>query len=146
MKCWDLNITITNVTFFLIYKLKFLKVKKTSLQQNRFLLFFNILNVLKTIRKSHPLTPVFWIAITPTVSRWKVCPEIEKANNLIKNICDKKNNTYFIRTDYAFLNDKGEPRDELFRTDKLHLTEQGYAVWSEIIKKEIAKVVPFNYN
>ena len=33
-------------------------------------------NVLKTIRKTHPETPVFWIAVTPTPLRWKVWPEI----------------------------------------------------------------------
>ena len=67
-------------------------------------------NVLKTIRKTHPDTPVFWIAITPTASRWKVWPEIKKANNLIKDICGNQNNTYFIQTDFAFLNESGQPR------------------------------------
>jgi hypothetical protein len=98
--------------------------------------------LLKSIRKTHPFTPVFWIAVTPTVSRWKVWPEIVKANTLIKNICDNHKNTYFIRTDFAFLNENGLPKDELFRDDKLHLTEKGYEVWNEIIKKEINKVVP----
>jgi len=94
-------------------------------------------NVLNTIRKGNPATPVFWIEITPTASRWKVWPEIQKANSLIKEICDKKKNTYFIKTDFAFLNEKGLPKDELFRDDKLHLTEKGYVVWTEIIKKEL---------
>ena len=94
-------------------------------------------NVLKTIRKVHPVTPVFWIEITPTASRWKVWPEIQKANSLIKEICDRHKNTYFIKTDFAFLNEQGVPKDELFRDDKLHLSEKGYAVWTEIIKKEL---------
>ena len=97
-------------------------------------------NVIKTIRKTHPDTPVFWIAITPTASRWKVWPEIVKANNLIKEICDNKNNTYFIRTDFAFLNQNGQPREDLFISDKLHLNEKGYEVWTEIINKELFKV------
>ena len=97
--------------------------------------------VLKTIRKTHPVTPVFWIAITPTASRWKVWPEIQKANNLIKDICESHKSTWFIRTDFAFLNESGIPIDKYFRSDKLHLTEQGYAVWTEIIKKELEKVI-----
>jgi lysophospholipase L1-like esterase len=48
---------------------------------------------------------------------------------------------YFIRTDYAFLNEKGEPRAELFRPDKLHLNTEGYKVWTEIIKKELSRVL-----
>ncbi|MEI6048856.1 MAG: GDSL-type esterase/lipase family protein [Bacteroidota bacterium] len=97
--------------------------------------------VLKTIRKTHPETPVFWIAVTPTPSRWKVWPEILKANNFIKEICETQKNTYFIRTDFAFLDESGQPKDELFRDDKLHLTEKGYAVWTGVIKKEISKIV-----
>jgi hypothetical protein len=96
-------------------------------------------NVLKTIRKSHPSTPVFWIAVTPTPSRWKVWPEIQKANAIIRKICEDKKNTYFITTDFAFLDENGKPKDELFRDDKLHLTEKGYVVWTDIIKKEFIK-------
>jgi hypothetical protein len=98
-------------------------------------------NVLNTIRKKHPETPVFWIAVTPTSLRWKVWPEIKEASRLIKKICDNRPNTYFINTEYAFLNDKGLPNDELFRSDKLHLNEKGYAIWTEIIKKELNKVI-----
>jgi hypothetical protein len=97
--------------------------------------------VLKTIRKSHPLTPVFWIEITPTASRWKVWPEIQKANALIRTRCNNEKNTYFITTSSAFLNENGVPKDELFRDDHLHLTEKGYAVWTEIIRKELDKVL-----
>jgi GDSL-like Lipase/Acylhydrolase family len=98
-------------------------------------------DVLRTIRKYHPFIPVFWIETTPTASRWTVWPEIQKANSLIKKICDNQKNTYFITTDFAFLTKKGLPDDELFREDKLHLTEKGYAIWTEIIKKELKVVL-----
>ncbi len=100
------------------------------------------LNILKTIRSTHPDTPVFWIAITPTPSRWSAWTEIEKANTRIRNICEKRKNTYFISTDYAFLDEYGKPRRGLFMDDMLHLNKDGYAVWTEIIKKELMKVVP----
>ena len=32
------------------------------------------------------------------------------------------------------LGDDGMPRKELFVSDGLHLTEQGYAVWTEVIR------------
>ena len=97
--------------------------------------------VLKTIRKTHPKTPVFWIAITPTESRWRVWPKIQEANKQINRICDNQNNTYFIRTDFAFLDETGKPIADLFRDDKLHLSEKGYAIWTGIIKKELNRVL-----
>jgi hypothetical protein len=99
-------------------------------------------DVLKTIRKTHPETPVFWIAVTPTPSRWSVWNEIRKAGSKIQDICEHQANTFFIRTDYAFLDENGKPRTELFIGDKLHLNQQGYAIWTEIIKKELEKVIP----
>ena len=99
-------------------------------------------SVLKTIRKSHPDTPVFWIAVTPTASRWSVWNKIQIANARIKDICDHHKNTRFIRTDFAFLDGNGNPRTELFIEDKLHLNQQGYAIWTEIIKGELEKVIP----
>jgi hypothetical protein len=98
-------------------------------------------NVLHTIREKFPDTPVFWIAITPTSLRWKAWPEIEKANILIQKACKKEKNTYFISTQDFFLNSSGLPKDELFRADRLHLNEEGYAVWSGVIKKELEKVI-----
>jgi hypothetical protein len=99
------------------------------------------LDVVRTFRKSHPAAPVFWIAITPTSSRWEVWPRINEANNLIRKTCEKHRNTYFIETAFAFLNEKGEPKDELFVADKLHLNEEGYRIWTGIVKKELDKVL-----
>lgn len=99
------------------------------------------LNVVKTFRKSHPGAPVFWIQVTPTSSRWKVWPKIMEANELIRQTCEKGNNLYFIRTDSAFLNEKGLPKDELFVADKLHLNPDGYRIWTGIIKNELDKTL-----
>ena len=100
------------------------------------------LNSLKIIRKSHPKTPVFWISVTPTPSRLKAWSEIKKANILIRDICSGEKNTYFIPTDFAFLNSDGLPVKEYFRPDMLHLNDQGYKIWTSIIKKELNKIVP----
>ena len=96
----------------------------------------------KDIRKTHPDTPVFWIAVTPTASRWSVWDKIQEVNSRISDICSHSDNTWFIRTDFAFLDGNGKPRTELFIEDKLHLNQQGYAVWTEIVKKELDKIIP----
>jgi hypothetical protein len=97
--------------------------------------------IIEIIRVKHPDIPVFWIATTPTPSRWKVWPEIRKANDLIKAVCDEQNNTYFIPTVSAFINDKGKPAGELFRDDSLHLNDKGYAVWTKIILQKLDSVL-----
>lgn len=100
-------------------------------------------SALKIIRKTHKETPLFWIQVTPTPSRWKAWPRIKEANSLIQNICEAQANTYFINTESYFLGNDGKPIESYFVTDKLHLNAEGYKLWTQIIKKEINKVVPF---
>jgi lysophospholipase L1-like esterase len=99
------------------------------------------LYIVKTFRKTNPDAPVFWIAITPSSSRWKVWTEISRANDLIQQACEKGRKTYFIKTDFAFLTPAGVPNDDLFITDKLHLNTSGYQVWTKIIKTKIEEVL-----
>jgi hypothetical protein len=97
--------------------------------------------VLQIIRKSHPETPVFWIEITPTPSRWKVWDKASSANQLIKMMCDQKNNTYYISTSQAFIGSDGMPVKGYFMPDMLHLNQEGYKVWSGLIKKGLGEVL-----
>lgn len=98
---------------------------------------------LKIIRKSHPETPVFWIEITPTPSRWKAWPQISEANDLIKNICEKQPNAYFISTSRSFLDENGNPAEGYFVKDRLHLNSEGYKLWTGIIKNELERIIPY---
>lgn len=98
---------------------------------------------LKIIRNSHPGTPVFWIEVTPTPSRWKAWPKIREANELIRQICENQDNTYFISTSSDFIGNDGLPLGAYFVEDKLHLNPDGFKLWTGIIKKEINNVVPY---
>jgi len=98
-------------------------------------------NIHKTFRKDHPGVPVFYVAVTPTPSRWKAWPEISRGNELVKKWCERHRNTYFIATDTAFIDASGKPKAELFRNDHLHLNTQGYKVWTNIIKGELDRVL-----
>lgn len=96
----------------------------------------------RQIRKSHRKTPVFWIEITPTPSRWEKWDQISRVNLLIRNYNDKRKNLYYIPTSHKFLNDKSLPEESLFMPDLLHLNENGYRLWSECIKQELDRHVP----
>lgn len=96
------------------------------------------------IRRKFKDTPVFWISVTPTPARWKVWPEIKEANEMIKEICAKHMNTYFVETEKYFLTSSGIPRRDLFVADRLHLNADGYTIWAEIIRKELNIVLADN--
>lgn len=81
-----------------------------------------------------PDTPIYFISISPTKSRWQHVSIVRKANQLVEQYTKTSDHLHYIDTASALLNASGEPRDELFREDQLHLTEEGYAVWTAIIR------------
>lgn len=97
--------------------------------------------IVKTIHKKQPHLPVFYIQVTPTESRWKVWPRIQEGNMLVKQLCEKDPDLYFIETAPYFLTSDGTPNASLFVEDKLHLSEAGYQIWTKVIKAELNKVL-----
>jgi lysophospholipase L1-like esterase len=97
--------------------------------------------IVSRVRVTSPHTPVFWIAITPTESRWHVWPKICELNRKIRDYCADHEHLHSIATEEQFLNERGQPRAELFRADRLHLNDAGYRLWTEIIRRELDRVL-----
>ena len=97
--------------------------------------------IVKRIRSKYAEQPVFVVEITPTKSRWAVWSMIARTNQLLKQSCCKLHRTYFIETSAAFLNAEGEPRNELFNKDMLHLNQEGYKIWGVLIREKLDEVL-----
>jgi hypothetical protein len=97
--------------------------------------------VLATLRAKHPTTPVFYVAVTPSGSRFAAWPKIKAGNRAIQAFCEATPNTYFIPTESAYFDAEGRPRDELFVADRLHLNPDGYVRWGAIIKSHLDGVL-----
>ncbi len=86
------------------------------------------------IRGCLPDVPVFFIAVTPTESRWAAWPKISQLNDALADLAATEPETGFIVTAQRFLDPAtGRPLPTLFRDDRLHLSAAGYAVWAELI-------------
>lgn len=97
--------------------------------------------VVNKVRAHNPKAAIFYIAVTPASSRFKVWPKIRAANTKVENYCKKADNVHFIATESSYLNANGKPRDELFLKDRLHLNRDGYILWRATIKKNIDSVL-----
>ena len=98
-------------------------------------------DVVATVRAKNAKAPVFLIAITPTMSRWKAWPQIKKTNAALKAACEAAGEVHFIATEAEFLDAKGEPKAGLFRDDRLHLNAEGYALWTKIVRARLETVL-----
>ncbi|RIK88340.1 MAG: hypothetical protein DCC67_00835 [Planctomycetota bacterium] len=87
-----------------------------------------------TVRAALPRTPIIYIAIKPSIARWKLAEKMKRANKLIEAQCAKNEGLHFVDVWRPMLGDDGQPRRELFRDDGLHLNDAGYALWAELVK------------
>ena len=101
----------------------------------------NFKAMVKILRAKYKKQPVFIVEITPSTLRWKSWPQIQQTNALLKKYCSKGKYLYFIETAQNYLNEKGEPRDELFREDHLHQNREGYKIWGRLIKNKLDEVL-----
>ena len=99
-------------------------------------------NFIKIVRKTIPKTPVIFIAIKPSLSRWKLWPEMKKANDMIEDYCDTDELLSFADISAALLGKDGRPNKKLFLDDQLHLSEKGYRKWTAILRPAIEKAFP----
>lgn len=94
------------------------------------------------VREEDPSLPIYYIAITPSPLRWSVWPEAQATNAAIKAYTDQVEDLHFIETSQALLGDNGEPDPDNYLMDRLHLSELGYAKWTEIIRGRLLADFP----
>ena len=80
-----------------------------------------------------PGTPVIFVPIKPSISRWTLWPKMRKANEAIKAIADKSDHLFYADIVTPMLEFNGLPKAFLFKSDGLHLNDVGYEIWTEVI-------------
>ena len=93
----------------------------------------------KTVRAKLPKARVSFIAIKPSLSRWKLSGKMAMDNSLVRNACSKNKRLDYIDIWQPMLGENGKPRPDLFLGDGLHLNAKGYALWTSIVKPYLFK-------
>jgi len=88
-----------------------------------------------------PSTPIVFITIKPSGSRWKLWPEMDKANNLIKKHTETDGRLFFADLGTPLLGADGTPDLSLFKGDALHLNDKGYARWTKALRPILTKAI-----
>lgn len=80
-----------------------------------------------------PETKIVYVAIKPSIARWKLVHRMRAANALILATCLENDRLEFVDIDTPMIGDNGEPRPELFINDGLHLSDEGYRLWTSLV-------------
>ena len=85
------------------------------------------------IRKRLGNVDIVFVSIKPSPSRESLMPEMEQANDLIRNFIAERAHAAFVDVYHLMLTPEGRPIDNLFVGDKLHMNEKGYRIWQAAI-------------
>ena len=78
-----------------------------------------------------PNTPVVFISLKPSILRWNMWAEMNKANNLIKEEIKKHKRVRFADLAAKMLGADGKPLPDIYIADGLHMNAKGYQIWRE---------------
>jgi GDSL-like Lipase/Acylhydrolase family len=85
-------------------------------------------------RKTHSLgaTPVYFISLKPSKSRFAQFPEQSAVNAAISARASQRTDLHYIDVVAPML-ENGRPKD-IFEPDGLHMTAEGYAIWTRLVR------------
>jgi len=93
---------------------------------------------LKVVRTELPTTTLVVIGMKPSPSRWKLIEQQRETNRLLAERCAKDGKARFLDVEQPMLGSDGQPKPEIFRADKLHLNDEGYKIWNELLRPLLA--------
>ena len=109
-------------------------------------LFIFYQQLLHKIRTQYGNIPVFYVSIKPSISRFHIIDRIKYSNKIISHeINNDHNNTFYINLYERMVDDSGFPIRNYYQPDGLHLNQNGYDLWKEVIHKHLNDYLPVEY-
>jgi len=88
----------------------------------------------QTMHAKLPKTRIVFIAIKPSLARWKLVGKMRDANRRIAKLTKTNDLLDYADIDTPMIGDDGKPRAELFVKDGLHLSHKGYVLWTSVVR------------
>ena len=84
-----------------------------------------------------PQARIVVIGVKPSLLRWAVYDNMKKANALMRAYIETHKGLDYVEVGPPMLGRDGKPRPELFVQDGLHLTPEGYKLWTGLLRPHL---------
>ena len=101
-------------------------------------------HIVKRVNAKFDATPIFVIEVTHVPARAHLIHEIDAQNKALEKMCEQFDHVHWVPTKQIYLTGENKVNIDLFRKDNVHQNEEGYALWTEQIKRKIKEVL-YNY-
>jgi len=91
------------------------------------------------VHSALPETRVFVLSLKPSLLRFGRWPELAEANRRIAEWCTGDPRLEFVDVATPMLDADGKPRPEIYRFDRLHMNEAGYALWTALLRPRLQR-------
>lgn len=91
------------------------------------------------VQAGTPKARIGFVSIKPSPSRRSILPQVVQANALIRDYIKTVQGVDYLDVFTPMLDASGEPREELFLADRLHMNRTGYAIWIKVVGPWLAK-------
>lgn len=105
--------------------------------KNKYEIFADATTLLSLIKEKYPEVTVYFISPKPSIARWSFKKEYEQFNAMLKNFCDFDETIHYVDAWNPMLDVDGNPMNDIFIEDNLHMNDKGYEIWKEVIRNYI---------
>lgn len=85
------------------------------------------------VKQKLPQTRLAYISTAGNPARWSQVERVREANRRIETLAKADPQLAFINVFPAMLGPDGLPKPDIFVADNLHMNEQGYAIWKQVV-------------
>ena len=89
------------------------------------------------VHAAKPDTEIFFIAIKPSLARWKLWDTMKAFNERVRTFSSSRSRLHVVDVAPPMLGANGQPRPELFVEDGLHMTPAGYEIWTGLVSRAL---------
>jgi hypothetical protein len=86
------------------------------------------------LKEDLPGVEIVFLSIKPSKRRWDRWQAMSEANRRIAAWSESDPSLHYVDVASPLLDQRGEPRDDVFVLDGLHLNETGYAEWTRVVR------------
>ena len=85
------------------------------------------------IHEQKPETKIHFISPKPSPARWKIRENFSLARTQLQAFANETPNVEYIDVATPMLGEDGTPMPDIFKGDRLHMNDKGYAIWAKVI-------------
>lgn len=91
------------------------------------------------IRNKMPDVKITYVSMKPCPSRWHLKTKFILSNDYIRKFLKRQPNTSFVDVWHKMLDKKGQPNENIYLEDQLHMNPEGYKIWKKAISPHLIK-------